>query len=77
MSWEDLEKRDAQPSAEQDRWKKLHSAVFGTGPGAELLERYHQIIVDRAHGPSASEADLRFADAQRSLILGMQRLAKP
>lgn len=74
MSWEDLEKKPDPASAEQAEWARLHAAVFASGPGRDLLERYHRMIVDRASGAGASDALLRHADAQRALIRSMEIL---
>jgi hypothetical protein len=75
MSWNDLEeKTPAQPSPEALEWQRLHSAVFGSGPGAELLEKYHKVYIDGAPAAGTTEAMLRFWLGQRAIISQMQRL---
>jgi hypothetical protein len=69
----DTEKRLAAEAA-ADEWASLHAAVFGAGPGQELLAKYHKLLIEQTAAPTAPEAVLRVQDAQRSLILQIERL---
>lgn len=70
---EEIEAEKKRVSATEE-WSRLHATVFGSGPGRELLEKYHGFYVEAHAGPEASEAMLRHLDAKRALIIEIERL---
>ena len=74
MSWQDLERKPEPASPADDEWARLHVTVFGSGPGVQLLERYHRMIVDTVPAATAPESVVRDHEGQRRLLRAMEQM---
>lgn len=65
-SWFDTE-TDGQASMEVDDLARCFARCFSGTDGEFVLRHLHQTFLDRRLGPSASDAELRFLEGQRSV----------
>ena len=49
--------------------------AFNTPSGQVVLQHLRKITVERTLGPNASDAELRWAEAQRALVHQIERLS--
>ena len=49
--------------------------TFNTPSGRVVLEHLRKITVERTMGPNASDAELRWVEAQRALVHQIERLS--
>ena len=50
--------------------------AFNTPSGRVVLEHLRKITVERTLGPNTSDADLRWVEAQRSLVHQIERMSQ-
>ena len=49
--------------------------TFNTPSGRVVLEHLRKITVERTYGPNASDAELRWVEAQRALVHQIERMS--
>lgn len=60
---------DVPPAVEPiDDLARAFAHCFRDGPGAIVLEHLRKVFLDRRLGPSASDAELRHVEGQRSVV---------
>ena len=55
--------------------EKFFVRTFNTPSGAAVLEHLRKITVERTLGPNATDAELRWAEAQRALVRQIEHLS--
>lgn len=70
-NWFDAEAPSAQ---ERRQLNEAFSACFGTSHGERVLEHLCRLFLDRRVAPSASDAELRHVEGQRSAIAYIVRM---
>lgn len=53
---------------------KNYARTFAGASGAMVLQHLRRITVERIMGPNASDAELRWAEAQRALVRQIESL---
>lgn len=66
--WGWLERRPAAEGARALELARAFAACFQGGDGALALDHLRQRFLDRRLGPSASDAELRHLEGQRSVV---------
>lgn len=68
---------DTSPPPADDRLAKALAACFAGRDGEIVLEHLRLVFLERLVAPSASDAELRHVEGQRSAIAYLFRLARP
>ena len=55
--------------------EKIFVRTFSTPSGKIVLEHLRKITVERTLGPNASDAELRWVEAQRALVHQIEKLS--
>jgi len=75
VSWDDMQKGEAQPSENAKRLRELFGLVFQSPEGLELLARLREETVERPLPSDVPERALAFLEGQRQLVLAIERRA--
>jgi len=55
--------------------EKIFVRTFNTPSGVAVLEHLRKITVERTLGPNATDAELRWTEAQRALVRQIEHLS--
>lgn len=68
-------KRFVGHTGEGDALARAYARLWSSPDGQTVLEHLHQHVLFRVTDPQASEAQLRFCDGQRQLVLFLCQMA--
>ena len=76
MGWGWFEADDAGSSTAEknDSLTRSFARCFSSGDGDAVISHLRETILDRRLGPSASDAELRFLEGQRSVVAHILRI---